>query len=52
MPFGKTSVLDKFNPSSFFSTPKVCHNKPVFDTSKDIMQGIEGLKLYRIIPGS
>ena len=43
--------MDKFNPQGFFPTPKVCHNKfyPVFDPSKDIMLGIEGI---RIIPGS
>ena len=53
MPFGK-NLVDKFNPNSFFPTPKICHIKfdPVFDPSKDIILGIEGKKYCRIIPGS
>ena len=52
-PFGK-KLVDKFNPNSFFPTPKICHIKfdPVFDPSKGIMLGIEGIKYCRIIPGS
>ena len=53
MPFRK-NLVDKFNPNSFFPTPKICHIKfdSVFDPSKDIMLGIEGIKYCRIIPGS
>ena len=52
-PFGK-NLVDKFNPKSFFPTPKTCHIKfdLVFDSSKDTMLGIEGIKYCRIIPGN
>ena len=51
--FGK-SLVDKFNPKSFFPTAKICHFRfnPVFGPSKDIMLDIEELKFRGIIPGS
>ena len=48
------SLRINLTPSSFFPTPKICHIKfdPVFDPSKAIMLGIEGIKYCRNIPGS
>ena len=54
MAFSERTLLINLTSKSFFPIPKICHNKfdPVLDPSEYIMLGNEGIKFYRIIPGS
>ena len=47
-------TFDKCNLQELLPILKICHNKfdPLFDPSKNIMLGIEGIKFCRIITSS
>ena len=48
------NLVNKFNPTSYFPTPKICHLKfdPVSDPNRDITLRIEEIKFCMIIPGN